>query len=123
MLQILNALLNNGGWKNHSAVKMWRGYEATLIEYGFAICDEWRHVRRYKDTCAGKLTDIMLVSGYNKSNDLLWLGDEAFHLAHKSNLIRKLPGHYGKLWPDVPADLPYVWPVIEDTRNTVTIAS
>lgn len=111
VLQILNALTNNGGWANHPATKMWRGYEASLIEYGFAICDEWHYIRGYRDTCSDKITDIMLSCGFDKSNDPPWLGDETFHLAHKSNLIRKLPEYYGKLWPDVPANLPYVWPV------------
>lgn len=39
-----------------------------------------------------------------------WLGDEAFHRSHQSNLLRKLPEHYGPLFPGVPDDLPYVWP-------------
>ena len=40
-----------------------------------------------------------------------WMGDKAFHLSHRSNLVRKLPERYGELWPDVPPDLPYIWPV------------
>ena len=40
-----------------------------------------------------------------------WLGDDAFHRSHQSNLVRKLPEHYGDLFPDVPDDLPYIWPV------------
>lgn len=39
------------------------------------------------------------------------LGNNAFHLSHRSNLIRKLPSHYGPLWPNVPDNLPYIWPV------------
>jgi hypothetical protein len=42
-----------------------------------------------------------------------WLGDEDFHLAHRSALVRKDPEHYRRLFPDVPDDLPYVWPVVE----------
>jgi hypothetical protein len=40
-----------------------------------------------------------------------WLGDEAFHLSHRSALVRKDPDHYRPLYPDAPDDLPYVWPV------------
>lgn len=40
-----------------------------------------------------------------------WLGDEAFHRAHRSNLVRKLPDWYRAQWPDEPDDLEYVWPV------------
>lgn len=38
-----------------------------------------------------------------------WLTDE-FCLSHRSNLIRKNPDHYRPLWPDVPDNLPYIWP-------------
>jgi hypothetical protein len=41
-----------------------------------------------------------------------WLGDEQLHRSHQSNLIRKDPGFYRPLFPDVPPDLPYVWPVV-----------
>ena len=37
-----------------------------------------------------------------------WLGNEAFHRAHQSNLVRKFPEHYGQLFPGVPDDLEYV---------------
>lgn len=118
VLQLLKALLVPGaGWRNHPAAKMWRGYEWALFCYGAAICREWIK-RGYKDTCLGKLEAMSLTihpGGFWVMTDpkMLppWFGDPAFHLAHKSNLVRKLPEHYGKLWPDVPADLPYVWPV------------
>ena len=40
-----------------------------------------------------------------------WLGDEDIHLSHRSALVRKDPDHYRPFFPDVPDDLPYVWPV------------
>ena len=40
-----------------------------------------------------------------------WFGDKEFHRSHQSNLIRKMPEHYQKLFPDVPNNLPYVWPI------------
>ncbi len=46
-----------------------------------------------------------------------WLGDEALHLSHRSALVRKDPDHYRPQFPDVPDDLPYVWPV----RSQATI--
>ena len=42
-----------------------------------------------------------------------WLGDEAFHLSHCAALVRKDPEFYGPQFPDVPNDLPYVWPTRE----------
>jgi hypothetical protein len=40
-----------------------------------------------------------------------WLGDDDFHRSHRSALVRKDPDFYGPKFPDVPDDLPYVWPV------------
>jgi hypothetical protein len=39
-----------------------------------------------------------------------WLGDPAFHRSHQSALVRKDPDWYRPHFPDVPDDLPYVWP-------------
>ncbi|HEX7304900.1 MAG TPA: cytoplasmic protein, partial [Lentzea sp.] len=39
-----------------------------------------------------------------------WIGDEAVHRSHRSSLVRKFPEHYRRFFPDVPDDLPYVWP-------------
>jgi hypothetical protein len=40
-----------------------------------------------------------------------WFGDPALHRSHQSSLLRKDPDFYRPLFPDVPDDLPYVWPV------------
>jgi hypothetical protein len=40
-----------------------------------------------------------------------WLGDPALHRSHQSALLRKDPEFYGPRFPEVPNDLPYVWPV------------
>ena len=40
-----------------------------------------------------------------------WLGDQDFHRSHQSSPLRKDPEHYGPMFPGVPEDLPYVWPV------------
>ena len=102
------------GWRNHPAVLMWRGYEAALTAYQDATCDEW--VRRgFNDTCQRK-TRGLLVAADRADLDALtlppWLGDEALHRSHQSNLVRKDPAVYGAMFPGVPADLEYVWPVL-----------
>ena len=43
-----------------------------------------------------------------------WLGRRAFHRAHQSALVRQDPLRYRAHFPDVPGDLPYVWPVQRD---------
>jgi len=107
-LQILNALTNpNYGWQNHPAVKMWRGYETGLHNYGAIVCKEW--IRRgFKDTCLGKIEQL----GYDRGGlTPPWLGSETFHASHRSNLLRKDPVWYGKFGWTESHDLPYIWPL------------
>lgn len=107
VLQLLKALLQGGGWVNHPAAKMWKGYEGALCGYGMAVCCEWIS-RGYADTCLGKM-DAMFPYGWSELMPP-WIGNEAFHRSHQSNLLRKDPVWYGKFGWDVPNDLPYVWP-------------
>jgi len=53
--QILRALTwPSYAWKNHPAVRMWRGFVPGLVEYGLESCREW--VRRgYADSVAEQL--------------------------------------------------------------------
>lgn len=106
-LQILKALTDPSyGWQNHPAVRMWRGYEASLKRYSLVICAFWIE-RGFNDTCFDKICAMSIPDGPVYPH---WFGDEAFHRSHQSNLIRKLPEHYRRLWPEVPDNLPYVWP-------------
>lgn len=111
-LQILNALhpeYAKIGWKHHPAVRMWRGHEQALVEYGLYICREWLR-RGYQDTCAGKMIalrdDFDMRSAYMPD----WWGDPVVHDSHKSNLLRKDPTWYSQWGWEVSDDLPYVWP-------------
>jgi hypothetical protein len=109
-LQILHTLQGkSSGWAHHPAVLMWRGYEYALALYGWAVCDEWLQ-RGYRDTCLVQFVEAM--AGRDPESAIVppWIGDEAFHLSHQSNLVRKFPEHYRPFFPDVPDDLPYVWP-------------
>lgn len=107
-LQILQAIRDNTRWKNHPAVKMWRGYEKALVYYGLYICNEWIH-RGYKDTCYTKICSFL------KTNDGQyelppWFGDENFHRAHRSNLLRKNYDYYSQFFNEQ-NNLPYIWPI------------
>jgi hypothetical protein len=109
--QILQALgKTSGGWVNHPAVKMWRGYETALAYYGFIVCEEW--VRRgYRDTLMPWFYDIVNTDRLTWEFPWWWKDSIDLRLSHQSNLIRKMPEHYGPLFPGVPDDLPYIWPV------------
>lgn len=109
-LQILRCLAGlTDGWKNHPAVKMWRGNPSCLSVYGITVCKEWRG-RGFKDT--------VLISLYNIHPDgppgsvfPSWLGNPAFHAAHRAALLAKDPEHYGQFrWTEEPK-IEYIWPV------------
>jgi hypothetical protein len=99
--------------QNHPAIKMWRGYAVQLCEYGLVMCEEWIK-RGYRDVTAKSQIEWhmdMATSGAFTMEKPPWLGDEALHLSHRSNLLRKMPSHYRNFWPDDPDNLQYVWPV------------
>lgn len=113
-MQILQALLIGRGYINHPAVAMWAGYEQSLLRYQDAICHEWVDIRGYRDTCWEKtheLYDMHSPMVGSRDVDPPWLGSRRFHEGHQSNLLRKNPTYYGPIFPDVPDDLEYVWPV------------
>lgn len=108
-LQILNALAGiSKGWTNHPAVRMWRGHENALVEYGVVVCTEWTE-RGYVDTCADKIKALWRPDESREAPD--WWGQVDVHLSHQSNLVRKAPKHYRRFFPFVPDNLDYVWPV------------
>jgi len=99
---------------------MWRGYEEALGRYGLVNVGVWKQLG-FADTCADTMRadlaavgicEIRTVPQLTAAGALPpWLGTEAFHRSHRSALVRKDPGHYRALFPDVPDDLEYVWPV------------
>jgi hypothetical protein len=108
VIQILNTIgRGSGGWSNHPAVKMWRGHEQELANYGVAICEEWTS-RGYRDTCREKI--IGLTENYKSTSAPEWVGDEKFHASHRSNLLRKNVTHYSQFGWKESSDLPYIWP-------------
>lgn len=112
VLQILGSHINVlSGWRSHPASIMWRGHGHALVEYGIAICDEWIK-RGYKDTVRDQLFEIGRVHGdrIGSTKYPWWLGEEAVHSSHRSNLLRKDPVHYGVNGWTEPPNLPYVWP-------------
>jgi len=106
-LQILRALRGKSrGWRNHPAVRMWRGHDGALIDYALAICAEWS-ARGYRDSVARKLRRFHPRSHARPA----WLGGRTFHASHRSNLLRKDQEYYGRFGWSEPSNLEYVWPV------------
>lgn len=113
VLQLLKAIHGETkGWVNHPCTKMWRLNTNALVEYGNAICSEWRY-RGYKDTCLDKIIKYYYTPSLIHSISSFypdWFGNEVFHASHRSNLLRKNPEYYGKFGWSEPNDLPYIWP-------------
>jgi hypothetical protein len=124
-LQVLRALeLPDYGWASHPVVRMWRGRTPGLVAYGLAMVEVWRE-RGFADTTETLIGEFapevvgvpqaeLAAAGLLPS----WVGDEALHLSHRSNLIAKDPDFYRhrftELFGPEPDDLPYVWPEPDD---------
>ena len=121
VIQIVRALtVPTYAWKSHPAVLMWKGYEEALGRYGLTMCEVWVELG-FGDTCAATITADLASFGISQlrtqaelaAADALpsWLFDPAVQQSHQSALVRKDPAFYRQQFPDVPADLEYVWPV------------
>jgi len=120
-IQVVRGLTRSDyGWRHHPAVLMWRGFEEALARYSFTACEVWVE-RGFGDTCAATVRTDLADAGVGvvrtqaelEQADLLppWLGRPEFHRSHQSALVRKDPDFYRPVFPDVPDDLDYWWPV------------
>ena len=102
--QILRTLTGiSSGWRNHPAVRMWASYESALCHYLRTTIQEW--MRR---GCCNNMTIPDCPDTYQLPP---WFGNEEFHAAHRSNLLRKDPVWYSQFGWSENSDLPYIWPV------------
>lgn len=107
--------LLRGGWPNHPAAKMWRGYEDALVRYLWAGVNELElRGRDYSDRPWWHELRARLKHGVEMPP---WLGDEAIHASHRGVLMYKQPEWYGQFFDDDPiaptpdGKMNYVWPV------------
>ena len=104
--QIINTLEGRSeGWKNHPAVKMWRGYINALKDYS----------NNFYDICIYKhKINIKKLKKYKMIGNILypiWMGDDRLHSSHRSNLIRKDKTFYSKFGWTESDNMPYFWPI------------
>lgn len=96
------------GWKNHTATKMWVGYEKALAHYMKACCDEWIS-RGYKDTRLEALNYFfpqLLRGNYQLP---LWFGRDEIHASHRAALLAKKYEYYKEFkWKEKP-EINYIW--------------
>ena len=124
-LQVLRALeLGEYGWRNHPAVKMWRGRTPALVVYGLEMVRAWQG-RGHADSTYELIAEFAPEVESATQDDLAargllpaWLGDGRIHLSHRSALVRKDPDFYRQVFGDVPDDLPYHWPDGDELPGT-----
>ena len=97
-------------WQDEPAVLMWQGHPQCLSLYGFVVCTELLR-RGFRDSVR---SFFALRLPRNEFDPPWWLGWDELHRSHQSNLIKKMPERYGRIWPDVPDDLPLVWPTSQE---------
>lgn len=107
-------------WWRHPACIMWREYPKALSLYWIVMCREWKQ-RGYQDNLLSEAERC-----FESIEDPLiwpwWMGDEHFHRAHRSNLLRKLPSHYSQFGWTEPHNLPYWWPDAKYVPNRLNRA-
>lgn len=117
--QIIKALTGHydktGAWVNHPATRMWRGYQYELALYGLTISIEFLE-RGYNGS---NMTDIFshYLAEFDSQRTTAypwWVSHTDFLVSHQSNLIRKLPDFYAPQFPDVPNNVPYLWPLDDE---------
>lgn len=92
-------------WKNHPCVKMWTPYPDALAHYFNEICLAWE--------ARGYVNNMPRLSIPDNIEYPHWLGDPAFHSAHRAALLFKLPGWYQQFgWEEKP-EMNYIWPIIQ----------
>lgn len=122
------------GWRNHPAVKMWRGHELALYDYVMAMVIEWK-ARGFNSTIADKATRTIVrakaLNLVNSSNwqPPTWMCNRALYervaSSHRQALLCKEYAWYSQFnWPEdtgvEPITYDYVWP---ETRLETPVLS
>ena len=113
------------GWRNHPAVKMWRGHEMALFMYIQAMVEEWKS-RGYKSTIGTKAWSTIQVAiskGLINSGELdapQWIENqqlfEQIASSHRTALLNKDYEWYSQFgWAEdtgtKPETYDYIWPI------------
>jgi len=112
------------GWRNHPAVKLWRGHESALLDYTGAMVAEWVS-RGYKSTIYDKAQatyEVAMLRGLVNDNQPAeqpeWANDpsflDRFTSSHRTALLAKNYEWYKQFnWPEdtgvAPETYEYIW--------------
>ena len=112
ILKINTGVDLTSNWRFHPCVKMWKGHEDALSDYGVACCTEWIN-RGHTDNMIG------LIASFKNSKQIAvmpsWLGNEKLHSSHRKALLTKNYEWYSQFdWQEEPFSLfdkiEYFWP-------------
>lgn len=101
ILKVLSSGDPKAAWRNHPAVKMWRGSEHSLLEYVMNMIAE-ANLRGIKtDKNLSNIETLVINEGIHWGDELpAWFNDNAkmdrLTTTHKVNLYRKDPVYYAE---------------------------
>lgn len=111
---IIASLCARGGWRRHTAVRMWSPYVRFLCDYALTVCAEWK-ARGYEDNLACFFKSVRKHVG-----ELViphWWGDERLHASHRAALLIKAEDKYLTTGnPDA-----YDWYIAQGWKETPTL--
>lgn len=97
-------------------VKMWKGHEVMLAEYGITLAEEFlsREMATEKSQVVADLNNIEWHMGNATAGEFSmekppWFGDLRVHQSHQSELLRINKEHYGQHF-HTPENLPRFYP-------------
>jgi hypothetical protein len=100
-----------GGWPNHPASKMWKGYERALALYCLFGLKELRERGLGYPKWMKFYGDIVNFKEYQPIERPPWFGDERVHSSHRAALLFKNYEWYSQFgWEEEPK-MDYYWPV------------
>ena len=112
--------LVGGGWSEHPASLMWRGYESALCQYALFGVEEL--ARRGYDYPRWRTFFTEKMQEFGEPVLPPWIGDDRVHSSHRSALLFKNAEWYGQFgWSEPPAGPDesgrwrYFWPVTKET--------
>lgn len=99
ILKVLSSTDPKAGWRNHPAVKMWRGSETVLLGYTMAMIREASERGIKTDKNLANLTVLVENEKYKwGTKDPEWYNNDIvmkrITATHKANLYRKDPVYY-----------------------------
>lgn len=99
--------------------QMWKGYELQLCVYGYTLLEELNS--RNPPMPVNRVVINRLNWHFECANDgdfkmekPPWVGTEAIHRSHRSQLITINSQYYGLIFQTEPDDLPLAWPDVSN---------